>query len=116
MPAASNTIVAPRLAADGILNHPESRNYFALYPNLFLFGSPGQHFLHTVMPLGADKSRGVIRIYWIGEDETASTRYAREAALAEQAAVAARTRAAAPPLRASDIFIRLPLERGFVTV
>ncbi|MGE3690606.1 MAG: aromatic ring-hydroxylating dioxygenase subunit alpha [Novosphingobium sp.] len=73
---------APRLEADGILNHPESRNYFALYPNVFLFGSPGQHFLHTVLPLGPEKSRGVIRIYWIGEDETASTRYAREAAMA----------------------------------
>ena len=73
---------APRLAADGILDHPEGRNYFALFPNLFLFGSPGQHFLHTVMPLAADRSRGTIRIYWIGEDETASTRYAREAALA----------------------------------
>ena len=73
---------APRLAADGLLDHPEARNYFALFPNLFLFGSPGQHFLHTVMPLGPEKSRGVIRVYWIGEDETASTRYAREAALA----------------------------------
>ena len=73
---------APRLAADGILNHAESRNYFALYPNFFLFGSPGQHFLHTVVPLGPEKSRGVIRVYWIGEDETASVRYAREAAMA----------------------------------
>ena len=72
---------APRMAADGILDHPEGRNYFALYPNLFLFGSPGQHFLHTVLPLGPEKSRGVIRVYWIGDDETASTRYAREASL-----------------------------------
>ncbi len=73
---------AARMAADGILNHPESRNYFALFPNFFLFGSPGQHFLHTVLPMGPEKSRGVIRIYWIGEDENASTRYAREAAVA----------------------------------
>jgi phenylpropionate dioxygenase-like ring-hydroxylating dioxygenase large terminal subunit len=73
---------APRMAADGILNHPEGRNYFALFPNFFLFGSPGQHFLHTVLPLGPEKSRGVIRIYWIGEDGNASTRYAREAAMA----------------------------------
>ena len=72
---------APRLAADGILEHPEARNYFALFPNLFLFGSPGQHFVHTVLPLGPEKSRGVIRVYWIGDDETASTRYAREASL-----------------------------------
>ena len=73
---------AARMAADGLLDHPEGRNYFALYPNLFLFGSPGQHFLHTVMPLGPEKSRGTIRIYWIGDDGNASTRYAREAAMA----------------------------------
>ncbi len=73
---------AARLAADGLMDHPEGRNYFALFPNFFLFGSPGQHFLHTVVPLGPEKSRGIIRIYWVGEDETASTRYAREAAVA----------------------------------
>jgi phenylpropionate dioxygenase-like ring-hydroxylating dioxygenase large terminal subunit len=68
----------PRLAQDGIANHPLGREYFALFPNFFLLGSPGNHFLHTVYPLGPEKSRGVIRLYWIGEDETASTRYARE--------------------------------------
>jgi hypothetical protein len=73
---------AGRLAADGILDYPLAREYVALYPNLFLFGSPGQHFLHTVFPLGPEKSRGVIRVYWIGEDETASVRYAREFAMA----------------------------------
>ena len=41
-----------------------------------------QYMLHTVLPLGPEKSRGVIRIYWIGDDGNASTRYAREAALA----------------------------------
>jgi phenylpropionate dioxygenase-like ring-hydroxylating dioxygenase large terminal subunit len=72
---------AGRLAADGILNYPYAQEYFALFPNLFLFGSPGQHFLHTVFPLGPEKCRGVIRVYWIGEDETASVRYAREFSL-----------------------------------
>jgi len=73
---------APRLAADGILDNPFAREYFALFPNLFLFGSPGNHFLHTVFPLGPERSRGVIRLYWIGEDETASVRYAREFSMA----------------------------------
>jgi phenylpropionate dioxygenase-like ring-hydroxylating dioxygenase large terminal subunit len=73
---------APRLAADGILENPFAREYFALLPNLFIFGSPGSHFLHTVFPLGPEKSRGVIRLYWIGEDETASVRYAREFSMA----------------------------------
>jgi phenylpropionate dioxygenase-like ring-hydroxylating dioxygenase large terminal subunit len=74
---------AGRLAADGILDYPFAREYFALFPNLFIFGSPGSHFLHTVFPLGPERSRGVIRLYWIGEDETASVRYAREFAMAQ---------------------------------
>jgi phenylpropionate dioxygenase-like ring-hydroxylating dioxygenase large terminal subunit len=73
---------APRLARDGIMNHPLGREYFALFPNLFLLGSPGNHFLHTVFPLGPEKSRGSIRLYWIGEDENASTRYSREFTMA----------------------------------
>lgn len=73
---------APRLAADGILGHALDREYFALFPNFFLLGSAGNHFLHTVYPLGPEKSRGVIRLYWIGEDETASVRYAREFTMA----------------------------------
>jgi phenylpropionate dioxygenase-like ring-hydroxylating dioxygenase large terminal subunit len=72
----------PRLAADGLAQSPHSRDYFALFPNFFLLGAPGNHFLHTVMPLGAGKSRGVIRLYWKGEDETASVRYFREAMVA----------------------------------
>ena len=36
-------------------------------------------------PLGPEKSRGVIRLYWVGEDETASTRYFREAVDADRA-------------------------------
>ena len=30
----------------------------------------------------ANRSRGVIRLYWVGDDETASVRYAREAIMA----------------------------------
>ena len=73
---------AARLAKDGVLGHANDRNYFALFPQLFLLGSAGNHFLHNVYPLGPEKSRGVIRLYWIGEDETASVRYAREMAMA----------------------------------
>jgi phenylpropionate dioxygenase-like ring-hydroxylating dioxygenase large terminal subunit len=71
-----------RAHADGILVHPHARDYLALFPNLFLLGSPTQHFLHTVFPLSANRSRGVIRLYWVGEDETASVRYAREYVMA----------------------------------
>lgn len=64
--------------ADGILGGETSKDYLGLFPNFFLFGSPMQHFSHTVYPLAAGKSRGVIRLYWIGEDETPSERFTRE--------------------------------------
>lgn len=68
--------------ADGFGASPHAKEYFALFPNFFLFGSPIQHFSHTVMPLAAGRSRGVFRFYWIGEDDSASKRFAREYAMA----------------------------------
>jgi phenylpropionate dioxygenase-like ring-hydroxylating dioxygenase large terminal subunit len=70
------------VAADGFLNAPHNSDYFALFPNFFLFGSPAQHFSHTVMPISAGRSRGIIRVYWIGPDDSASKRFAREYSLA----------------------------------
>jgi phenylpropionate dioxygenase-like ring-hydroxylating dioxygenase large terminal subunit len=58
------------------------RDYFAIFPNFFMLGATSQNFSHTVMPLSATRSRGVIRIYWIGEDETAARRFGREYAMA----------------------------------
>ncbi|MFT4026585.1 MAG: aromatic ring-hydroxylating dioxygenase subunit alpha [Novosphingobium sp.] len=69
-------------AARGIVNLPHARDYLALFPNFFIIGTPSQHFSHTVYPLGPGRSRGVIRLYWVGEDATASERFAREHALA----------------------------------
>lgn len=74
--------IVPRLMQDGLVGRPDDRNYFALFPNFFLLCTPGNHFLHTVMPISAEKSRGVIRLYWAGKDETAGIRYAREAIMA----------------------------------
>ena len=65
----------------GIIGGPEDRMYFALFPSFFCIGTPIQHFSHKVYPLGPTRSRGVIRIYWTSEDESASMRYAREYAL-----------------------------------
>jgi phenylpropionate dioxygenase-like ring-hydroxylating dioxygenase large terminal subunit len=74
-----NFAISARLAAEeGILGGPNDRTYFATFPNLFIIGTPVQHFSHTVYPISATKSRGVIRLYWVGEDDTASRRYARE--------------------------------------
>jgi phenylpropionate dioxygenase-like ring-hydroxylating dioxygenase large terminal subunit len=64
--------------ADGFAEAPENNEYFALFPNLFILGQPAQHFFHSVMPISATRSRGVIRLYWIGRDDSASKRFARE--------------------------------------
>jgi len=72
----------PRIAADGLLDLPNGREYVALFPNFFMLCNPANHFLHYVMPIGPEKSRGVIRLYWKGEDDTASVRFAREFVMA----------------------------------
>jgi hypothetical protein len=65
-------------AADGFVDSPQGKQYYALFPNFFMLGSSTQPFSHCVMPISANRSRGVIRFYWIGEDENASKRFARE--------------------------------------
>lgn len=69
-------------ASRDLLNLPHARDYLALFPNFFIIGTPTQHFSHTVYPIAADRCRGVIRLYWVGEDADASERFAREFALA----------------------------------
>jgi phenylpropionate dioxygenase-like ring-hydroxylating dioxygenase large terminal subunit len=59
-----------------------TKQYLALFPSLFVFASPVNPFTHMVYPVSATKSRGVIRIYWIGADDSASKRFAREYGLA----------------------------------
>jgi phenylpropionate dioxygenase-like ring-hydroxylating dioxygenase large terminal subunit len=66
------------VAAEGYATAPHNREYFALFPNFFLLGTPSQHFSHVVIPISATRSRGVIRLYWVGEDDSASKRFARE--------------------------------------
>ena len=66
----------------GIMSGPHARRYFALFPSFFLLGTPVQHFSHVVYPLSATHSRGVIRLYWVGEDTNASERFARELMMA----------------------------------
>jgi phenylpropionate dioxygenase-like ring-hydroxylating dioxygenase large terminal subunit len=73
----------PALAQQGLLDLPYGRDYLAFFPNLFVIGTPTQPFSHTVYPIAADRSRGVVRVYWVGEDATASQRFAREYALGQ---------------------------------
>lgn len=68
-------------AAEGFGESEHSNNYFALFPNFFMMGSPILPFSHSIMPIDAGKSRGVIRIYWNGDDDSASKRFAREYAM-----------------------------------
>jgi len=72
------------LAAGRVARAPSGhdRDYFALFPNFFMLGASTQNFSHTVMPISATRSRGVIRVYWVGEDESASQRFGREYAMA----------------------------------
>jgi phenylpropionate dioxygenase-like ring-hydroxylating dioxygenase large terminal subunit len=69
---------ARAMMSDGLADGPNNSEYYALFPNFFILGSPMTPFSHVVMPLSASKSRGVIRLYWVGADDSASKRFARE--------------------------------------
>lgn len=80
--AAAFARLMPNAMKKGLLETPHGRRYFALFPSFFMLGTPLQNFVHIVYPISAGKSRGVIRLYWVDEDENASERFGREAMLA----------------------------------
>ncbi|HUD27779.1 MAG TPA: aromatic ring-hydroxylating dioxygenase subunit alpha [Novosphingobium sp.] len=84
---------AGRSAAVNGLALDAPKDYIALFPNFFLFGSPYQHFSHVVMPISATRSRGVIRLYWVGGDTCASDSFAREFLMATARDIHAEDRA-----------------------
>lgn len=57
------------------------KEYFGIFPNLFILGTAMTPFSQFIMPITASKTRSIIRLYWIGEDDSASKRFAREAAM-----------------------------------
>ncbi len=67
---------------DGFGASAQGKEYYAIFPNLFILGSPMTPFSQSVVPISANRSRGIIRMYWIGEDDCASRRFAREYAMA----------------------------------
>jgi phenylpropionate dioxygenase-like ring-hydroxylating dioxygenase large terminal subunit len=79
--------------ADGTFDSPTRRAYISLFPNFFILGIPEQPFSHAIWPVGPGKSRGVIRMYWTGEDDSASRRYTREYIMAQLRDVHAEDRA-----------------------
>ncbi|MFN4135091.1 MAG: aromatic ring-hydroxylating oxygenase subunit alpha [Novosphingobium meiothermophilum] len=80
-------------AERGTVGGVNAREYFALFPNFFILGTPAPHFSHVVYPLGPTRSRGVIRLYWVGDDANASERFAREYVMATARDVHAEDRA-----------------------
>jgi phenylpropionate dioxygenase-like ring-hydroxylating dioxygenase large terminal subunit len=66
-------------AADGLST---SKVDYKIFPNLFVIGQAAYFFSHCVMPISANRSRGVIRLYWVGEDGSASKRFVREYVMA----------------------------------
>jgi len=68
----------------GLFGAELGMDFISLFPNFTLFGPPVRQFTQTIWPLGVDRSRGVIRFYWIGEEENASERFAREYVMASQ--------------------------------
>lgn len=80
-------------ARDGFLDSPQGKEYYAIFPNFFMLGSALQPFSHCVMPIAPGRSRGVIRLYWIGPDDSASMRFAREYAMGAARDVHAEDRA-----------------------
>jgi phenylpropionate dioxygenase-like ring-hydroxylating dioxygenase large terminal subunit len=63
---------------DGVDFGDDTKQYFAVFPSLFTFGSMIQPFTHMVYPISETRSRGVIRLYWVGADDSASKRFTRE--------------------------------------
>lgn len=66
-------------ARDGF---PSAKSDFKLFPAMFVLGLGGYTFTHTVYPVSAEKTRGSIRFYWPNKAADASTRFAREYAVA----------------------------------
>ena len=66
------------MMADGLADGPSNSDYLGIFPNFFILGAPLTPFSQTVMPLSAGRSRGIVRMYWVGPDDSASKRFARE--------------------------------------
>lgn len=86
-------VALPAAMTDSQADFTQGSEYYALFPNFFILSSPLTPFSHCVMPLGAGRSRGVIRLYWVGPDDSASKRFAREFQLATALDVHAEDRA-----------------------
>lgn len=51
---------------------------FKLFPAFHVVGLATNFYTHTMLPLGVDRTRGQVRMYWTSEAENASRLYTRE--------------------------------------
>ena len=59
--------------------HPPAKKLdYKVFPNMFVIGQAAYFFTHTIMPVAPDKTYGIVRIYWIGDDDSAAERWERE--------------------------------------
>lgn len=72
---------AVSLAGSGLMETPAGREYYGLFPSFFMLGNPLQNFSHVVYPIDAGRTRGVIRMYWVGKAKNATELFARQAGL-----------------------------------
>ncbi|MDG0980446.1 MAG: aromatic ring-hydroxylating dioxygenase subunit alpha [Halieaceae bacterium] len=56
--------------------------YFGIFPNLFVLGKGMTPFSQCIMPIAANRTRSIIRLYWSGDDDSAEKRFGREYATA----------------------------------
>ncbi|MDR2856768.1 MAG: aromatic ring-hydroxylating dioxygenase subunit alpha [Novosphingobium sp.] len=69
-------LAAAQAQHDG-LNFPKTD--FKLFPAFHIVSlPPGQQFSHTHYPLGPDRTRGVVRLYWTKKPDSASRLFAQE--------------------------------------
>jgi phenylpropionate dioxygenase-like ring-hydroxylating dioxygenase large terminal subunit len=49
-----------------------------LFPNLHVVANGGFFFIQRIMPVSAHRSRCTFRMFWVGEDATATRHFSRE--------------------------------------
>ena len=71
VPAPIEALSAQAFRSRGAAPRKPDLEYIILYPNVFMFGAE-PFFSHSIFPLSATRSRGIVRQYWRSEDMDAS--------------------------------------------
>jgi phenylpropionate dioxygenase-like ring-hydroxylating dioxygenase large terminal subunit len=68
-------------AARGFTPQGPLFDFFCIFPNTTILSAAGRYFSQTIWPLGPNRTRSSVRVYWTGKDRKASLRFAREQAM-----------------------------------